>query len=76
MTVKDVFYELARAGSRVLSGIGTAAAEVLRHADFSDTEETHELEPIGKAHRYTAFGDDRDGPESYLNPYNPHDIHK
>ena len=76
MAVKDLFFGLARAGNKALGGARTAAAELLRHADFSDSEENHVLDPIGKPHRYTAFGDDRDGPESYLNPYNPHDIHK
>ena len=76
MAVKEFFLELAHAGNKALSGVRSAAAELLRHADFSDQEENHELDPIGNPHRYTAFGDDRDGPESYLTPYNPHDIHK
>jgi len=76
MTMKDIFFGLMRACTNLVSGIGSAAVEVLRHADISDKEEDHELDPIGNPYRYTAFGDDRDGPDSYLNPYNPHDIHK
>lgn len=40
MTVKDVCYELARAGGKILSGIGSAAVEVLRQGDFHNREES------------------------------------
>jgi len=40
MTVKDICYELARAGGKVLSGIGSAAVEVLRQSDFQEPVES------------------------------------
>ena len=39
MTVKDIFFGLTRAGTNLLSGIGSAAVEVLRQGDFQESEE-------------------------------------
>lgn len=47
MTVKDMCYELARAGGKVLSGIGSAAVEVLRLGDSEKPEES-DLEQYGR----------------------------
>ena len=47
MTVKDMFYELVRAGGKVLIGIGSAAVEVLRQGDSEKSEES-DLEQYGR----------------------------
>ncbi len=40
MTMKDIFFGLTRASTNLLSGIGSAAVEVLRQGDFQNREES------------------------------------
>lgn len=40
MTVKGICYELACAAGKILTGIGSAAAEVLSQCDLQEQEET------------------------------------
>lgn len=46
MTVKDLFCGLARAGGKALNGIGAAASEVLRHAEFQSAEDENQQNPL------------------------------
>ena len=47
MTVKDILFGLTRDGGKVLSGIGSAAVDVLRQGDFEKLEES-DLEQYGR----------------------------
>ena len=47
MTMKDIFFGLTRAGTNLLSGIGSAAVEVLRQGDSEKPEES-DLEQYGR----------------------------
>tara|TARA_E500000305_G_scaffold108525_1_gene111118 strand:- start:12670 stop:12885 length:216 start_codon:yes stop_codon:yes gene_type:complete len=71
-----MFVELARAGSQALHGLGVAATEVLRHADFSVTEDDHQLGTADNLYRNGPHGDGRDGPRAYLNPHDTHNVHE
>lgn len=40
MNMKGIFFGLMRACTSLVSGIGSAAVDVLRHANFQESEET------------------------------------
>ena len=75
MTVKDVCYELAVTGGKVLSGIGSAAVEVLRHADFRDDTSERCSEETDSYYRNSPHGDGRYGRRAYLKPHDTHNTH-
>lgn len=47
MTIKDIFFGLMRACTSLVSGIGSAAVEVLRQGDSEKSEES-DLEQYGR----------------------------
>lgn len=46
MTMKDIFFGLTRAGTNLLSGIGSAAVEVLRQGDYQSHEDEDQPNPL------------------------------
>lgn len=57
MTVKDMFYELVRAGGKVLIGIGSAAVEVLRQGDYQEDEDQSSSLSLVEFYRNSPRGD-------------------